>query len=136
MLLLARVMCIVNLIVCALVGLVTLIDPSGTAKMIGYAFTGPAGTAEFITVYGGAYLGLAVFLGLVLRTPRYLETALAALAFIATGALLARLGGWLILGPEAAITRQLLYTEIGWALSGWIGWGAAWWANAGADTAR
>jgi len=133
---LARIMLLINLIVCGLVGAVSVVDPGGTAKMVGYALNGAKGTAEFVTVYGGAYIGLTAFLVVALRTPRYLEAALGALALIATGAMLARLGGWLILGPEAAITRQLLYTEIGWALSGWIGWAAAWWANAGPDASR
>jgi hypothetical protein len=134
--LLARIMLIINFLICGLVGVVSIVDPGGTAQMIGYALDGAKGTAEFVTVYGGAYIGLAAFLAVALRTPRYLESALGALALIATGAMLARLGGWLILGPEAAITRQLLYTEIGWALSGWIGWAAAWWANAGPENAR
>lgn len=133
---LARAMLIINLIICGLVGVISIVDPGGTAGMIGYSFTGPKGTAEFVTVYGGAYIGLAAFLIVALRKPRYLEAALGVLALIATGAMLARLGGWLILGSEAAITRQLLYTEIGWALSGWIGWAAAWWANAGPEDAR
>lgn len=131
--LLARIMLVINLIICALVGLISLVDPGGTADMVGYALNGAKGTAEFVTVYGGAYVGLAAFLVVALRTPRYLEAALGVLALIATGAMLARLGGWFILGADAAITRQLLYTEIGWALSGWIGWAAAWWANAGPE---
>jgi len=133
---LARVMCVLSLIVCAGVGIVSLAAPTGTAGSIGLTFDGAAGRAEFITVYGGFYLGIAVYLLVALLQPRFLESALAFLAFAASGAMLARLGAWYWLSPEGSITQRLLISEVVWAASGWIGWAAAWFSRVSRPEAR
>ncbi len=126
---LARVMCVLSLIVCAGVGLASLVAPANTAGSIGLIFDGAAGRAEFMTVYGGFYLGISAYLVLALVNRRFLESALAFLALAASGAMLARLGAWYWLTPEGAMTQRLLISEVAWAASGWIGWGAAWFSR-------
>jgi hypothetical protein len=127
--LLARIMCALSLLVCALVGVVSLFNPTGTAQAVGFALQNEAGRAEFMTVYGGFFLGISLFLILALRRIDYLEPALAFLAIGATSIMLVRLGTWYFLRPEDPMTLRLLYSEIGWAVSGWVGWAAAWQAR-------
>lgn len=126
---LARAMCVLSLIVCAGVGIVSLVAPANTAGSIGLAFDSSAGRAEFLTVYGGFYLGISAYLVFALLNRHFLESALAFLAFAATGAMLARLGAWYWLSPEGGMTQRLLISEVIWAASGWIGWAAAWFSR-------
>lgn len=119
---LARAICLLSAAVCILVGAWSLAAPDGVARMIGYAFTGPDGAVEFMTVYGGFYLGLGLFLAVAARWTRWLEAALAMSTFAATGAMLARLAGYLALAPAAGITLTLLLSEIAWAAVSALGW--------------
>lgn len=47
------------------------VDPEGTSSAIGFALTNDSARSEFLTVYGGLEVGLAVFFALCARLPEY-----------------------------------------------------------------
>lgn len=47
------------------------IDPEGTASSIGYALTNDSARSEYVTVYGGLEVGLAVFFALCAFLPEH-----------------------------------------------------------------
>ena len=69
---LPRAICLISAAVCILVGVWSLLAPTGVAAMIGYGFTGAHGYVEFLSVYGGFYLGLGLFLAVAARWTRWL----------------------------------------------------------------
>ena len=58
-----------NAILYAVFALMCTFNPRGTSKAIGYALPGGSGMSEYLTVYGGLQVGLAVFFGWLAMRP-------------------------------------------------------------------
>jgi hypothetical protein len=52
------------------------VSPSGTAKNIGYQSLSNGGHSEYLVIYGGLQLGLAVIFWLLARNPGFLRLGL------------------------------------------------------------
>jgi hypothetical protein len=118
----ARILCLISAAVCILVGIWSSAAPEGVAQMIGLDFRSVAGRIEFVTVYGGFYLGIGLFLIVAALWRRWLEAGLAMSTLGASGALLARFAGYVTLAPEAGITVSLLISEVAWVAASAVGW--------------
>lgn len=62
------------------------VDPDGTSGSIGYALTNDSARSEYLTVYGGLEVGLALFFAVCARTPSLRRGGLA-LAFFSYAAI-------------------------------------------------
>jgi hypothetical protein len=122
----ARIICLLSALVCLGVGAWSVLDPGGVAGKVGYVFAGPAGQVEFVTVYGGFYLGLGLFLVAGAAVPGWLEPALAMSTLGASGAFVGRLAGLLAVATTAGLTVPLLVSEAIWAGASAVGWYRAW----------
>jgi hypothetical protein len=119
----ARLICLASAAVCLGVGGWSLWDPVGVAEKIGYVLAGPAGQVEFVTVYGGFYLGLGLFLLAGTVRTAWLVPALAMSTLGAGGAMAGRLGGAIAIGTGGAgMTFTLLASEVVWAGLSALGW--------------
>lgn len=108
-------------IACLGIGTVAVVSPATIASQIGYAFTTPGGRGEFMTFYGGFYIGIGLFLLLAARYQQFRSGAFAFLALSATTAIPVRLYGFLQLGASEPVFYQLLFGELLFATAGWIG---------------
>lgn len=92
-------------VVCAAIALSAIAGGAETAGNLGLAFASPAGQIEFLTFYGGFYLGLTVFF-LVGLTSRAVATG--AMAFLALGNAGAFLGRLATMGAFDTTTPMLI----------------------------
>lgn len=98
-------------------------NPDGIATAIHLALTDASGRAEFMTIYGGFFLGLGVFFGLGALSPRFREAGLVllTLSMVATAATRALL---IATTPTDPVSTVTLWFEIGFAAAGAVGWWA------------
>lgn len=117
-----RALCVLSALVCALIALAAIAGGPDTAANLGFAFARPAGQVEFLTFYGGFYLGLAVFFLIGMRAKPIATGAMAFLALGNAGALLGRLGAMVALGTSAPTLVGLAVGELVLAGLGVWGW--------------
>ena len=117
-----RALCIVGALVCALIALSAYAGAAGTAANLGLAFANPAGQVEFLTFYGGFYLGLAVFFLIGLRSRAIATGAMAFLALSNVGALVGRVTAMAALATSSGLLVALAIAEIILAGLGAAGW--------------
>jgi len=65
-----------NAVLYAVLGPWCALAPRATSSFLGLTPTGPAGTSEYLAVYGGLQLGLAVFYAVAAAVPAHRPTAL------------------------------------------------------------
>ena len=114
--------CAIGAVAGAIVSLPTLFNTDGVIETVGFAFTTDFGRSEFVTFYGGLYLGLTVFYVVATVQPALRPGALAFLGFSTVGALATRLatgigtdGPWLPLAIAEAVLTVLGFW--GWWLT-------------------
>lgn len=76
---------VLNAVLYAALGLWCALAPETTSAFLGFALVGPAGTSEYLAVYGGLQLGLAAYFGLAAAAPRHRPSALAFAALVYGG---------------------------------------------------
>lgn len=113
-------------LMCVAFAAVVLVAPAWSGGAAGYQFDTPGGRVEFMTVYGGFYLGLGVFWLVCARRPSLREAGAAALALTSTGAAVARGFG---IARFAAVDPQTLVLFAGEVAFTGIGWMAWYWSR-------
>lgn len=95
--------------------------PTKTSEAIGFAFTKASGKSEYITVYGGLEMGLALFFLFAALSPS-LRTAGLLFALLLYGCLaLWRIGTVLTLDGLGAFPYAMLSIEVSFAgVAGWL----------------
>jgi hypothetical protein len=109
-------------LMCVVFAAVVLVAPDAVRRAVGYRFGGPAARADFMTVYGGFYLGLGGFWLVCAARSRLHEAGAAALALSSTGAAFARGLGIILLGAVDPQTLVLFAGEVAFTAVGWAAW--------------
>ncbi len=123
--LIARVLCGLYALMCLWLALAVFFGAESLAGSIGIVFAGDPGRAEFITIYGGLYFGIGLFVGAGAFRRHWREPALAFVAISSTTTAAARLASVVAISIDAPVTYQLLIAEVVLAALGWAGWYAA-----------
>lgn len=100
----------------------SLISPVEVASKLGYGAITSTGKGEFMTLYGGFYVGIAVFLLLSARFASLRPGASCFLALSSTGAFVVRAYTIVAFDLTNTIVYQLLVGEIFLAVVGWLCW--------------
>ncbi len=120
-----RVALLLSSLLFAAAGLAFLLAPASMAAQVDLLAGSPTALTDIRAIYGGLELGLACYLGLLLRRserdPAQLELGLRAAIFALMGMALARLLGVALDGPQRAITWLLWSGELVGALLCGIG---------------
>lgn len=74
-----------NAVLYAALGVWCAVAPETTSAFLGFALVGPAGTSEYLAVYGGLQLGFAAYFGLAAASRRHRPSALAFAALVYGG---------------------------------------------------
>ncbi len=116
----ARVALLLSSLLFAAAGLAFLLAPAGMAAQVDILAGSATALTDIRAIYGGLELGLACYLGLLLRgskrDPALLELGLRAALCALSGMALARLLGVCVDGPQRAITWLLGAGELMGAL--------------------
>jgi len=116
------VLSVVTAIVAFAIAAATFIRPEETAGSIGYALLADKGLAEFITLYGGFYVGFGIFYLIAAATPGFRSGAMLLLMLTNLGAGTARAAVMLGSDAVASMTIYLLIGEAVLAVMGYVGW--------------
>ena len=106
----------------AILAALMLAAPHRFGRGLGYAFAAPSGTVEFVTAYGGFYLGVGVFWLVSAWRTALRAGGAALLAISSTGAAAARGAGAVALGVGDSLTLGLFAGEAAIAALGWAAW--------------
>lgn len=99
-------------------GLWCLVSPRSTSQAIGYELKTPTGLIEYLAVYGGLELGMALFFALAAAGRAETSTALLLAVSIHALIALVRLGGAIWQGQWGTMLFVLLTLEGGIAIVG------------------
>lgn len=116
---------------CVGIGVTALFFPVASASRLGYEFATVGGRVEFLTFYGGFYLGIGMVLLAATKRPNLRPGAMAFLALSATAAIPVRVGSMIQYGVSEALFYALLIGETAFAAVGWVGW--YWTSRSGGD---
>lgn len=114
------VLCFTAALFCLIMGVFVLIYTKDVSSMLSYKFLTWGGKSEFLTFYGGFYIGIGVFLLISSFVKRYTEAALLFLSLSSLGALIVRSTALLINDVES-IFYQLLIGELILLIAGAVG---------------
>lgn len=113
--------CVIAGLFCLGMGLQSILNPQSIADLIYFEFSRPAGTVEFMTVYGGFFSGIGLFLLLASAVRKHRESALLALGMASLGTFLLRAYGLLTI-EQVPFFFQMLALEAFLTVIGFAGW--------------
>ncbi len=98
---------LVNSLLYLILSIWCFIKPIGTAKYLGYTFLNNNGKIEYITVYAGLEIGIAVFLAIAGFSPSIKISGLIFCVCIYVGSMIIRTGGALFYGNISKETYMM-----------------------------
>lgn len=100
-------------------GLICFAQPETAAEWLNYDFLSEGGLSEFVTVYGGLYLGIGAYVAWGAIAASYHKSIFLFLALSSTLAAFARLYSFVLLSPAVGWVYPLAVGEIALSLLGW-----------------
>lgn len=96
-------------------------QPEMTASLLGYDFLNESGLSEFITVYGGFYMGIGLCIGLGAILVSFQKPICLFVAITSTLSAFARIYSFVLLSPSSSLVYQAAIVEIGVSIIAWVG---------------